>query len=158
MTTSTVTPNNAVTPPGALVSLRGAARHLGVSVEAIRRALKAERIKAALRVDANGRQCLDLAVAEREWHANLTDHQLRGRPEMAKATAADAAELAFPADRFSVLQEGPVIVVAVLPRGTPEDGLPDLDETIVLPMLPATARQLAVALLEATGATVRGSR
>lgn len=63
----------------ALVSLRGGARHLGVSVEAIRRGIAARRITAIV---VAGRPRLDLAQLEQEWRANVTDRQLRARPDV----------------------------------------------------------------------------
>lgn len=146
MTPDTVTP-----APGrpAPVSLRAAARHLGVSVESIRRAIKAERITRALRVDSRGRQCLDLATVEQEWHANLTDHQLRGRPERAPQApaVADKLALAVPVERFSVFADAPLVVLAVIDAADAPGADPDVDRTTLLPMSPETARQLAAALL-----------
>lgn len=64
-----MTPSEGNTTQG--VSLRAYARHRGTSVEAVRRAIKSHRLRAALVLDAAGKtKIADLAVADAEWAAN----------------------------------------------------------------------------------------
>lgn len=120
------------------VSIRGLARQLGVTHEAVRRALKTGRLHASVR---DGR-IVDAALAAQEWPAGASRVRVLNRREKPTTPAAAAVEAVDP-KRLSVVRDGELIVLAWQRY---ED---DIDGWFVVPMTNDTARQLARRLIAA---------
>lgn len=89
--------------PGQPISLRAYAKHLGVSVQAVSRAVAGGRLAASVIRVAGAPKIADVAVADAEWAAN-TDHarapdyvKARGLEPVEGAPVVPAPEVAAPA-------------------------------------------------------------